>query len=111
MKTDIEPKPKGPVPESLSGPVLVLTDNAKGGTPVSIPMVDENGDETSDPRKLDGFIFRTKRDSESVEEFTTTEQPESDVSTMMPDRVFNCTWTIKVHYYAQRPGLLSKIPA
>ena len=59
---DIEPKPKPVVPESLSGPVLVLTENAKGGKPVSIPVpVDYETDvdktkeieEVLDPRAFD----------------------------------------------------------
>ena len=59
---DIEPKPKPVVPESLSGPVLVLTKNAKGGKPVSIPVpVDYETDvdktkeieEVLDPRAFD----------------------------------------------------------
>ena len=59
---DIEPKPKPVVPESLSGPVLVLTENAKGGKPVSIPVpvdfetdVDKTKEieEVLDPRAFD----------------------------------------------------------
>ena len=53
---DIEPKPKPAVPENLNGPVLVLTENAKGGKPVSIPDYETEIKEeldVLDPRAFD----------------------------------------------------------
>ena len=96
---DIDPKPTGPIPEAQSGPVLVLTDNAKGGTPVSIPILDEEED-TSDPRTFkqirQQFVVRKKRDTEDSD-ITENRKDDSESTTLLPvQELVNCTWTVKV---------------
>ena len=70
---DIQPKPTKPKPESLSGPVLVLTENAKGGKPVSIPVVDTDNvvatpEAVIDPRAFDPVESLRSSDKTNLKE-------------------------------------------
>lgn len=113
---DIQPKPRLPKPESISGPVLMLNENGSNREPVSIPLPDliteDSAPRSFDPSEafrtsrfrdfIDGqpdpikqhFIFKRDVQDSDEDEETTTTMPDAEAD------VVDCSWNIKTE-----PGL------
>ena len=115
---DIQPKPKVPSPENISGPLLILNENGnKTREPVNIPLPDligndpnprsielEESDRASGQGRFRQFVdshpdpikqrFIFKRDADDMEDVTV----EPEATTLSPDEIVDCSWSIKVTF-------------